>query len=68
MLYIERIRQFRQENKLTQAEVSDALGITQQQYFKYEKGVNEMPVRYVVAFCRHYGVSADWLLGLREEQ
>lgn len=68
MLYIERIRQFRQENKITQAEVSNALGITQQQYFKYEKGVNEMPVRYVVAFCQHYGVSADWLLGLREEQ
>lgn len=67
MLYIERIRQFRQENNITQAQVANALGMSQQQYFKYEKGVNEMPVRYVVAFCKHYGVSADWLLGLKEE-
>lgn len=44
------------------------MGMSQQQYFKYEKGVNEMPVRYVVAFCKHYGVSADWLLGLKEEK
>lgn len=67
MLYIERIRQFRQENNITQAQVANALGMSQQQYFKYEKGVNEMPVRYVVAFCKHYDVSADWLLGLKEE-
>lgn len=44
------------------------MGMSQQQYFKYEKGVNEMPVRYVVAFCKHYDVSADWLLGLKEEK
>lgn len=68
MLYIDRIRQFRQENNITQAQVANALGMSQQQYFKYEKGVNEMPVRYVVAFCKHYGVSADWLLGLKEEK
>lgn len=68
MLYIDRIRQFRQENNITQAQVANALGMSQQQYFKYEKGVNEMPVRYVVAFCKHYDVSADWLLGLKEEK
>lgn len=68
MLYIERIRQFRQENNITQAQVANALGMSQQQYFKYEKGVNEMPVRYVIAFCKYYSVSADWVLGLKEEK
>lgn len=68
MLYIERIKQFRQENNITQAQVAEALGISQQQYFKYEKGVNELPVRYLTAICKTYGISADWLLGLSNKK
>ena len=64
MLYMERIKQFRQENNITQAQVAETLGITQQQYFKYEKGINELPIRYLIEICETYGVSADWLLGL----
>ena len=64
MLYIERIRQFRQENNITQAQVAETLGISQQQYFKYEKGINELPLRYLTVICKAYGISADWLLGL----
>ena len=64
MLYIERIKQFRQERNITQAQIAKTLGISQQQYFKYEKGINELPVRYLVAICKAYGLSADWLLGL----
>ncbi|MCD8100067.1 MAG: helix-turn-helix transcriptional regulator [Oscillospiraceae bacterium] len=30
----------------------------------YERGQHELPVRYLVEFCRHYRVSADYLLGL----
>ena len=68
MLYIERIRQFRQENNITQAQIADSLGITQQQYFKYEKGVNELPLRYLYAICKTYNISSDWLLGLSDKQ
>ena len=67
MLYIDRIKQFRQQNNITQAQIAETLGITQQQYFKYEKGVNELPVRYLVVICKAYGISADWLLGLTEK-
>ena len=66
MLYIERIKQFRQENNITQAQVAETLGITQQQYFKYEKGVNELPLRYLYAICKAYNISSDWLLGLSD--
>lgn len=68
MLYIERIKQFRQENNITQAQVAKTLGISQQQYFKYEKGINELPIRYLSAICKAYGISADWLLGLSNGQ
>lgn len=66
MLYNERIKQFRQENGITQAQIAEELSITQQQYFKYEKGTNELPIRYLIKICQAYGVSSDWLLGLRE--
>ena len=68
MLYIDRIKQFRQAHNISQAQVARLLGITQQQYFKYEKGVNELPIRYLTEICRAYGISADWLLGLSNEQ
>lgn len=67
MLHIDRIKQFRQENNITQAQVAEALGISQQQYFKYEKGINELPIRYLCIICKTYHISADWLLGLTEE-
>lgn len=66
MLYIERIKQFRQENHVTQAQMAQTLGISQQQYFKYEKGINELPVRYLFTICKAYHISADWLLGLSD--
>lgn len=65
MLYMDRFKQFRQENHITQAQVAEVLGISQQQYFKYEKGINELPIRYLVVLCQTYGISSDWLLGLK---
>lgn len=67
MLYIERIRQFRQENKITQEQIAKTLGITQQQYYKYEKGINELPIRYLIEICKAYKLSADWVLGLSDD-
>lgn len=64
MTYMERIKQFRQENKITQQNIADVLGITQQQWFKYEKEVNELPIRYLETICRTYHISADYILGL----
>jgi len=68
MLYADKIKQFRQENNITQAHIANILGISQQQYFKYEKGINELPLRYLTVICKTYGISADWLLGLSERK
>ena len=61
------MRRVRTIKKYSQEDIADALGITQQQYSRYETGMNEIPVHYLVALCKFYGVSADWLLGLKEE-
>lgn len=65
-MYKSRIKQFRQENKITQREIAEALQIDLTQYWKYEAGRNELPIRYLVIICRTYKISSDWLLGLTD--
>ena len=62
--YIDRIRELREDHDLTQSAVSKILGTTQQVYSRYEKGINEIPVRHIIELCKFYRVSADYLLGL----
>ena len=65
---IHNIRAIRTEKGLSQMDVAEVINTTQQQYCKYENGQNEIPVRHVITLCKFYGVSADWLLGLKEER
>lgn len=46
-----RLVEIRDKNKLTQREVAKEMGITFQQYQKYESGVNRIPTKALVAFC-----------------
>ena len=63
--YMEILRVLREDSDLTQAQVA-ALGTTQQVYARYEKGINELPMRHLRALCLLYEVSADYVLGLPE--
>ena len=67
MYYTERLQWIRDCKNITQREVAAYLGIKQQQYARYEKGINVMPVTYVVKLCEFFDVSADYILGLTNE-
>lgn len=62
--YVDRIRALREDHDLTQQQVAQVLGTTQQVYSRYEKGENELPIRHLITLCRFYRVSADYILGL----
>ena len=64
MYYTERLQWIRNCKNITQKELAEYLGIKQQQYARYEKGVNVMPVTYLVPICKFLDISADYLLGL----
>ena len=66
--YYEIIRELREDNDLTQQEIADVLGTTQQVYSRYEKGINEMPIRHIITLCKYYKVSSDYILGLTDNQ
>ena len=64
--YIKRIRDLREDHDKTQQEIADVLGTSQTMYARYERGANEMPVRHIITLCKYYGVSADYILGLKD--
>ena len=68
MKYQERIRALRQDNDLSQREIADMLGIAQTTYSQYELDKRPMPIEYLVALCKFYKVSADYMLGLSEKK
>lgn len=63
-LYYEILRELREDHDLTQAQVAEYLCTTQQVYSRYEKGINELPLRHLRALCLLYQVSADYILDL----
>lgn len=66
--YIERIRELREDNDLTQKQVAEVLGTSQTMYARYERGANELPIRHLVTLCQFYNVPADFLLGLQQDK
>ena len=62
--YWEIIRELREDRDLKQAEIAAVLKTTQQVYSRYEKGINELPIRHLKTLCLYYNVSADYILGL----
>lgn len=60
--FLEKLRGLREDNDLTQAQIAEVLGTSQTMYARYERGANEMPIRHLVALCKLYNVSADYLL------
>ncbi len=60
--FIEKIRGLREDNDLTQTQIAEILGTSQTMYARYERGANEMPIHHLIALCKFYNVSADYLL------
>ena len=65
--YWQVLRELREDRDIKQATVARVLGTTQQVYSRYENGVNEMPIRHLRTLCEYYGVSADYVLGLKKK-
>ena len=64
MHFYQRIRDLREDNDKNQTEIATLLGIKQQQYARYECGVQEIPLHHLITIARYYNVSLDYLAGL----
>lgn len=59
----ERLRQLREENRLTQSELAKKLGITRSSVNAWEMGISVPSTQYIVELALLYRVSTDYLLG-----
>ena len=62
-MHFKRIRDLREDSDLTQQQVADKLCCQREVYRRYENGIREIPVSYVIKLARMYGVSIDYMLG-----
>ena len=68
MKIYKRIRELREDNDLTQKELSAVLGITQRSYSYYETGKRMLPPEIIVALAEYYNVSADYILEITDDK
>jgi len=65
--YMQVLRGLREDSEKKQHEIAAVLGTSQSMYARYERGANELPIRHLIALCRYYKVSADYVLGFKEK-
>ena len=63
MYYYSRLKDLREDKDLKQKDIAKLLQTTQQQYSKYEKGIQEIPAHHVITLANFYHTSADYILG-----
>ena len=62
----ERLKELRIDKNLTQADLAKELGITQTALGKWELGQRTPNADMIIAICRYFKVSADYLIGLED--
>lgn len=65
---VERLKEIREDKDLTQKEVAKVIHVTQQQYNKYELGINSIPVEKLNKLANYYNTSTDYLLYRTDER
>ncbi len=62
----DRVRALREDLDLNQTQLAKAIGTTQRKISYIECGKYEPSLEDIVALCRFFKVSADYLLGISE--
>jgi transcriptional regulator with XRE-family HTH domain len=62
----ERIKELRQERRLTQAELAKKIGLTRAGVNSWESSMSLPSIRYLVELAKFFHVSTDYMLGLSE--
>lgn len=64
MMYNEALKRLRENNEYSQKEMGNLLQTSQQQWSLYETGMRELKTSQIITLCKHFNVSADYILGL----
>ncbi len=65
--YRTRLKNLREDRDLKQREVAAVINKSQQGYSHIEEGRAELKIDDLIKLCRFYGVSADYMIGLSDQ-
>lgn len=63
----ERIRGLREDRDLTQSDIAEIINVSQSTYSRYESGYLDVLSEVLIALAKYYGVSVDYILGLKDK-
>lgn len=63
-----RLKDLREDHDLLQKDLATVLNLSQQQYSRYEKEVNQLDYDGLIKLARFYNTSIDYLLGLTNQK
>ena len=58
-MYLQRLRDLREDADLNQTDIAEYLGIQQTVYSRYERGVRTIPLEHLIRLADFYNVSLD---------
>ncbi len=65
---LKRIKELRIENGLSEEEVAKVLGVSCKLYCKIEKGEVSIKASQLVAFCKFFNISPDYIFEFIDEK
>lgn len=66
--FYRRIKELREDSDKKQLEIAIELKTTQQQYYRYENGIREIPVRHLIKLAELYNTSLDYIVGITNDK
>lgn len=67
-MYFQRLKDMRDDAELKQETIAKHLGIRQNVYSRYERGVQTIPLPHLIKLADFYDVSLDYLTGRTQKQ
>ena len=67
LVYFHRLKDLREDKDLKQSDIAKMLGIQQTVYSRYERGLQNIPLDYLLFLADYYHTSTDYILGRTNE-
>ena len=66
-IFAQRVKELRKQQRLSQAELGDVLGLTHKSISTIESGIRGTTIEKLIVLAKFIDVSTDYLLGLKDE-
>lgn len=66
-MYGQRIKEIRKENNLNQTQLGEILNVNQRTISQYENETRDLSTSIIIEICKHFNISADYLLGIDKD-